>query len=226
MSFDPEFYSITIRKEEIDNELLYVGRVAEFPNICVYEENYETARILIIDAIMTLRGIAEEKQVDFPLPFVNTSEEFSGRVTLRLPKSLHAKIARNAIQENTSINQYLVTAVATYLGEMDGIAKYSSAIEKTFRNIAPAKIEKLSHYDSIICEALDKFGRQKGIRFSSGAWTMEKVCEAGGAGVESASGGTGVRYLMTRGSTTLNTEKKEIQMVKAKTDYFVPIPRP
>ena len=44
MKFDPESYSITIRKEEIDNEILYVGRVAEFPNISVYEENFETAR--------------------------------------------------------------------------------------------------------------------------------------------------------------------------------------
>lgn len=55
MKFDPESYSITIRKEEIDNEILYVGRVAEFPNISVYEEDFETARNLIIDAIQTLK---------------------------------------------------------------------------------------------------------------------------------------------------------------------------
>ena len=33
MKFDPEAYSITIRKEEIDDEILYVGRVAEFPKV-------------------------------------------------------------------------------------------------------------------------------------------------------------------------------------------------
>ncbi|SEQ62775.1 hypothetical protein [Nitrosomonas ureae] len=55
MNFDPESYSITIRKEEIDDEILYVGRVAEFPNISVYEENFETARKLIIDAIQSLK---------------------------------------------------------------------------------------------------------------------------------------------------------------------------
>ena len=49
MKFDPESYPITIRKEEIDNEILYVGRVAEFPNISVYEEDFETARNIIID---------------------------------------------------------------------------------------------------------------------------------------------------------------------------------
>lgn len=43
-------FKITIRKEEIDDEIIYVGRVAEFPNISVYEEDFETARNLIIDA--------------------------------------------------------------------------------------------------------------------------------------------------------------------------------
>ena len=32
MKFDLKAYTITIRKEEIDDEILYVGRVAEFPN--------------------------------------------------------------------------------------------------------------------------------------------------------------------------------------------------
>ena len=53
MKFDPEAYTITIRKEEIDDEILYVGRVAEFPNISVYEEDFETTRNLVIDAIQS-----------------------------------------------------------------------------------------------------------------------------------------------------------------------------
>lgn len=57
MKFDPEAYTITIRKEEIDDEILYVGRVAEFPNISVYEEDFETARHLVIDAIQTLKKL-------------------------------------------------------------------------------------------------------------------------------------------------------------------------
>ncbi|WP_347888257.1 hypothetical protein ABHF54_12625 [Nitrosomonas europaea] len=68
MKFDPESYTITIRKEEIDDEILYVGRVAEFPNISVYEEDFETTRRLIIDAIHTLKRIADETQSEFPSP--------------------------------------------------------------------------------------------------------------------------------------------------------------
>lgn len=81
MKFDPESYSITIRKEEIDNEILYVGRVAEFPNISVYEEDFETARSLVIDAIQTLKKIADETRTHFPHPYLATSSEFRERAS-------------------------------------------------------------------------------------------------------------------------------------------------
>ncbi|SOD22591.1 hypothetical protein [Nitrosomonas ureae] len=81
MNFDPESYSITIRKEEIDDEILYVGRVAEFPNISVYEEDFETARKLIIDAIQTLKKMADETHTDFPRPYLATLIEFRERAS-------------------------------------------------------------------------------------------------------------------------------------------------
>lgn len=81
MRFDPEAYTITIRKEEIDDEILYVGRVAEFPNISVYEEDFETARHLVIYAIQTLKKIADETHTDFPNPYLATSNEFRERTS-------------------------------------------------------------------------------------------------------------------------------------------------
>ncbi len=81
MKFDPEAYSITIRKEEIDDEILYVGRVAEFPNISVYEEDFVTARNLVIDAIQTLKKIADEAHKDFPLPYPVSSNDFIERAS-------------------------------------------------------------------------------------------------------------------------------------------------
>lgn len=65
MKFDPETYLITIRKEEIDDEILYVGRVAEFPNISVYEEDFVTARNLVINAIQTLKKLLTKRTKTF-----------------------------------------------------------------------------------------------------------------------------------------------------------------
>lgn len=118
MKFDPESYTITIRKEEDDGEILYVGRVAEFPNISAFEETFEAAHALVLDSIQTLKKIADETKVELPLPYPAPSGEFSGRVTFRLPKSLHAKISRIAAQEDISVNQYLVAAVAYYAGDV------------------------------------------------------------------------------------------------------------
>lgn len=126
MKFDPESYSITIRKEDCDGEILYVGRVAEFPNISSFEETYEAAHALVIDSIITLKKIANEANAEFPLPYPALSDEFSGRVTLRLPRSLHAKVSMIATQEDISVNQYLVAAIATHVGEVDGIGRVVS----------------------------------------------------------------------------------------------------
>lgn len=126
MTFDPESYTITIRKEEHDGEVLYVARVAEFPNIITFEDTFDEARTMVLDAITTLKEIADKAQADFPIPYPVLSDEFSGRVTLRLSKTLHAKVSKNAAKEEISVNQYLVTAIATYVGETDGIAKVVS----------------------------------------------------------------------------------------------------
>jgi len=126
MKFDPESYTITIRKEEDDGEILYVGRVAEFPNISAFEDTFEAARTMVLDAIQTLKNIADETQSEFLQPYPAPSDEFSGRVTLRLSRYLHAKVSKLAAQEEISVNQYLVTAVATYVGEVNGISRVVS----------------------------------------------------------------------------------------------------
>jgi len=135
MTFDPEAYTITIRKEEHDGEIFYVGKVAEFPNIVSFEESFGEAHVLVIDAIQTLKNIADETQAMLPLPYPAPSDEFSGRVTLRLPKTLHAKVARMAEQDAVSVNQYLVTAIASYVGETDGISKVVSNATNSLSHI-------------------------------------------------------------------------------------------
>jgi predicted RNase H-like HicB family nuclease len=127
MSFDPEAYSIVIRKETIDGEVFYVGRVAEFPNISAFEATYDEAHSLVLDAIGGLYSIAEKKGETLPDPYPPMPDECSGRVTLRLPKTLHARVVRYADRDDVSLNTYLVSAISTYVGEEQGHAK---AIER------------------------------------------------------------------------------------------------
>lgn len=121
MIFDPDVYTITIRKEKLDGDFLYVGRVAEFINITAYEDTHEEAREVLLDAIKTLKNMADEAGAPFPEPNPVLSEEYSGRPSLRLPSSLHAKAAKLAENEGVSLNTYLVTAIALYTGESQGL---------------------------------------------------------------------------------------------------------
>lgn len=47
-----------------------------------------------------------------PIPEPEPEKEYSGRLVLRLPKSLHARLARASEDDVTSLNQYLVTLLS------------------------------------------------------------------------------------------------------------------
>lgn len=112
-SFDPEAYSIVIRKEKIDGEEIFVARVQEFPDLVDFAESFSEARELILDSITTIYEIAEESNSEFPQPFAPIDEALpSGRITLRLPRSLHNQLVCNAEKEEVSLNHYISTLLA------------------------------------------------------------------------------------------------------------------
>ena len=117
----------------IDDEVFYVGRVAEFPNISAFEATYSEAHLLVLDAITSLHSIAVEKGVAFPEPNAPIPDECSGRTTLRLPKTLHAKVVRYADLEDVSLNTYLVSAISTYVGEKKGREETKEEIGQYFQ---------------------------------------------------------------------------------------------
>ena len=50
------------------------------------------------------------KKADMSVP--DSSHQFSGRVLVRLPRTLHAELANRATFEGVSLNQYIVTLLA------------------------------------------------------------------------------------------------------------------
>jgi predicted HicB family RNase H-like nuclease len=120
MNFDPEAYTLTIRKENVDGDILFVGRVAELQDVIAYEETYEEAHSILLDAISSLKEIADEQNRTLPVPF-ETEDEYSGRVTLRFTKTLHKSASLMAEREGVSLNQFLNTVVAEAVGERKAI---------------------------------------------------------------------------------------------------------
>ncbi|MDP1558748.1 MAG: toxin-antitoxin system HicB family antitoxin [Nitrosomonas sp.] len=111
MSINPYAYNITIRRDTFEGEVLFEARVKELPDLTEYGESYEEAYNLAVDTIETTAEIFAEKGRRFPDAMVPI-DEFSGRVTLRLPRSLHRVLAENSDTEGVSLNQHLVNVLS------------------------------------------------------------------------------------------------------------------
>lgn len=115
-AFDPAAYTIVIRRVKEDDECLFRGRVKELPDVETYGNTQADAYNLAIDAIEQLHLLAKGLGRSFPQPDRDPNDTFSGRVTLRMPKSLHRAIATLADAESVSLNQYIVSTLALAVG--------------------------------------------------------------------------------------------------------------
>ena len=133
MNIDPHAYNITVRRGEFEGDVLYEARVKELPDLREYGDTLEEAYDLAIDAIETTARLFAEKGRAFPPPLA-PAEGFSGRVTLRLPKTLHRALSEAAEDEGVSLNQHLVTLLSYFSGFSAGQSRERAPwhpVEKT-----------------------------------------------------------------------------------------------
>lgn len=130
--FDASRYTISIKKIDEDGQTLYQATVKELPDVGPYAENPQQAYELALEIIKTLNEMAAEEGRKFPAPSV-TETEFSGRFTLRLPKTLHRKAAQLSDSEGVSLNQYFVSMIAESVGERKAL-KMSNALATTTKD--------------------------------------------------------------------------------------------
>jgi len=92
-----------------DEDQCFVVTFSEFPNLSAFGE---TIREAVEDAELVLQMALESLDRDgiaHPTPKVHTpSEEFSGQVRLRVPKSLHKELVTVASAEGVSLNTHMI----------------------------------------------------------------------------------------------------------------------
>lgn len=93
----------------------YRAEMLEFTGCLSTGETAAEAIQNLDDAAMGWLHASLERRQFIPEPIENT--EFSGRLALRMPRSLHKKAVRQAEIEGVSLNQFVVTAIALYVGE-------------------------------------------------------------------------------------------------------------
>ena len=135
----------------------YTAQVLEFPG-CVAEgetlgEAYERLEQAAISWVEAALDLGQE------IPSPASEYEYGGKVALRLPKSLHRQAALTAQLDGTSLNQFIVSAVAEKLGASNAYRHLTERFERDIVRIQPGRGLPVS-----VAESRPDFGRTAGTK--------------------------------------------------------------
>lgn len=122
---DATRYSISVRHGDFAGESCFEARVKELPDVAEYADSWQEAYELALDSIETTAAIFEETGKTMPQP-AQSADDYSGRVTLRVPRTLHRSLALMADDEGISLNQLMVSALAAFRGFCAGMTESDS----------------------------------------------------------------------------------------------------
>ena len=104
-------YPILIEEIYDEGELLFTASIKELPGLIVYGESLEE----VYDEIQLAKADWIEANLEWGRkikePLENSLEEYSGRITLRLPKTLHRDVKERSEIEGVSLNQTMVQLI-------------------------------------------------------------------------------------------------------------------
>lgn len=92
----------------------YSAEILEFPGCYSCGDTADEAMANLEEAAISWIEASLEQGHEIPAPL--SRPEYSGKIALRLPPGLHRQAARMAMRENVSLNQFLVSAIATTVG--------------------------------------------------------------------------------------------------------------
>jgi predicted RNase H-like HicB family nuclease len=125
-------YSINIQYSHEDKS--FIATVPELPG-CMADgetpsEAVEAAQVAIDLWIET----AKKRRREIPEPDV--MKQHSGRVLLRMPRSLHGVLARDSAREGVSLNQYIITLLGARTERRALEKQVDAAVERCLRPFA------------------------------------------------------------------------------------------
>src|SRR6185369_11440534 len=88
----------------------FIATCPDFPGLSAFGETPEQA---LEEAKVALELFIEsmEKSGD-AIPEPSATTEYSGQIRLRMPKTLHSSLARNAAKEGVSLNTWVITLLS------------------------------------------------------------------------------------------------------------------
>ncbi len=119
-------YSLQIKWSDEDN--VYIATAPELPGLSAFGKTQEEAvSELKVAAEAYLESLKESGQA---LPVPEKLALYSGQIRLRMPKSLHAKLAAAAEADDISLNTYIVSLLSERQGEREALNLVRKITEK------------------------------------------------------------------------------------------------
>jgi len=87
----------------------YIATVAEFPRLSSIEDTQEKAFKGMVNLVRFVLEETEKDGEEPPAPL--TKKFYSGEIRLRMPTEVHRRVAIEAAEQGTSINQLLLSRI-------------------------------------------------------------------------------------------------------------------
>lgn len=100
---DARLYLYSVGWSEEDTA--YIGRVAEFSSLASHGGTPDAALKEIMTVVRFVLRDLKASGEDIPAPFSRRS--YSGKLNVRIPPSLHRRLALGAAREGVSLNQWI-----------------------------------------------------------------------------------------------------------------------
>lgn len=104
-----EAFKYTYRVEWDEEDQICVARCLEFPSLAAHGPDDEAAlhnlKLVVEDVLADLQSSGE------PIPEPLSLRKYSGKVSFRMPREVHKKVAIEAEEKGLSINQLLLMKV-------------------------------------------------------------------------------------------------------------------
>ena len=107
-------YHITLVQDGEDDGGKWVATAEELPDCTSRGDTAEEAIAGLKDAMAEWISAALREGRDIPEP--RTAASHSGRLLLRMPRTLHAALTQAAERENVSLNQFITDSLASVVG--------------------------------------------------------------------------------------------------------------
>jgi antitoxin HicB len=97
-----------------DEDEGFIATAPDLPGCSAFGETQAEALAELDQAIVAWKQAAQAAGNPVPAPSKPAESEYSGKFLLRMAKSMHAQLAVQAHREGVSLNQYVVTLLATF----------------------------------------------------------------------------------------------------------------